>query len=149
MFYGRAAMHLSFFGHPVAGRGCGGRSWVNITLYREFNIGGFERLFQRWGKWGRLGLPHPCMWGKLGALCKEIIRPILQGSHSLENSLNLRGSPWKGLEFYFSLKSPYIFVQVLEFSSTVNVVAWKVLFNTFWLSKTEYKSISSEKLKVI
>ena len=40
-------------------------------------------------------------------------------------------------------------MQVLEFSSTVNVVAWKVLFNTFWLSKKEYKSVSSEKLKVI
>ena len=43
-------MHLSFFGHPVAGRGWGGRSWVNITLYGEFNIGGFERLPQSWGK---------------------------------------------------------------------------------------------------
>ena len=128
IFYGRAVMHLSFFGHPVAGRG-GGRSCVNITLHGEFNRGGFERLPQRWGKWGRFGLPHPCR-----------IRPILQGSHSLENSLNFRESPWKGLEFYFSLKRPYIFVQVLEFSSTVNVVAWKVLFNTFWLSKTDDKS---------
>ena len=31
---------------------------------------------------------------------------IIQGSHSLEKSLNLRGRPWKVLEFHFSLKSP-------------------------------------------
>ena len=28
------------------------------------------------------------------------------GSHSFEKSLNFRGSPWKVLEFHFSLKSP-------------------------------------------
>ena len=38
--------------------------------------------------------------------------------------LNFRGSPLK----------------VLEFSSALNVVAWKVFFYGFWLSKTEYES---------
>ena len=51
----------------------------------------------------------------------------------LETSLNFCASPWK----------------VLEFSSTLNVVAWKDFFDAFWLSKTEYKSLSSESLKVI
>ena len=41
----------------------------------------------------------------------------------LEMSLNFYASPWK----------------VLEFSSSVNVVAWKVFFDAFWLSKTEYE----------
>ena len=43
-----------------------------------------------------------------------------QGSHSLEKSLNSRESFWKALEF----------------SSALNVVAWKVFFDAFWLSKT-------------
>ena len=43
-----------------------------------------------------------------------------QGSHSLEKSMNFR--------------------EVLEFSSTLNVAAWKVFFDAFWLSKTEYES---------
>ena len=47
-----------------------------------------------------------------------------QGSHSLEKSLNFRGSSWK----------------VLEFSLTLIIVAWKELFDAFWLSKAEYKS---------
>ena len=42
----------------------------------------------------------------------------------LEKSLNFCASPWKELEF----------------SSTLNVVAWKEFFDAFWLSKTEYKS---------
>ena len=127
-FTGGLLCTYHFSAIPWRGGGAGGEV-LRITLHGEFNRGGFERLPQRWGKWGRFGLPHPCR-----------IRPILQGSHSLENSLSFRESPWKGLEFYFSLKRPYIFVQVLEFSSTVNVVAWKVLFNTFWLSKTDDKS---------
>ena len=45
-------------------------------------------------------------------------------SFFLEKSLNCSASPWK----------------VLEFSSTLNVVAWKVFFDAFWLSKTEYES---------
>ena len=49
-------MHLSFFGHPVAGRGGGGgwRSCVNITLHGEFNRGGFERLPRDGGNEGGL-----------------------------------------------------------------------------------------------
>ena len=43
----------------------------------------------------------------LFAMC--LTAPPLQGSHSLEKSLNLRGSPWKVLESHFSLKSPWIF----------------------------------------
>ena len=39
-----------------------------------------------------------------------------------------------------SLKSREISVQVLEFTSTLNVVDWKEFFDAFWLSKTEYKS---------
>ena len=39
-----------------------------------------------------------------------------------------------------SLKSLEISVQVLEFTSTLNVVDWKEFFDAFWLSKTEYKS---------
>ena len=54
IFYGRAVMHLSFFGHPVAGRGGGGRSCVNITLHGEFNRGGFERLPRDGGNEGGL-----------------------------------------------------------------------------------------------
>ena len=38
------------------------------------------------------------------------------------------------------LKSPSILGEVLEFSSTLNVAAWKVFFYAFWLSKTEYES---------
>ena len=38
------------------------------------------------------------------------------------------------------LKNPSILGEVLEFSSTLNVVAWKVFFDAFWLSKTEYES---------
>ena len=38
----------------------------------------------------------------------------IRGWHSLEKSLNLRGSPWKVLEFYFSLKSTQVPVLVLE-----------------------------------
>ena len=44
----------------------------------------------------------------------------VQGSHSLEKSLN--------------------FCQVLECSLTLNVVGWKVFFVAFWLSKTKHKS---------
>ena len=65
---------------------------------------------------------------------------------------------WKVLEFQGnSLKSPWIpfFLEnslhfcaspskVLEFSSTLNVVARKEFFDAFWLSKTEYKSYLSE-----
>ena len=59
------------------------------------------------------------------------VPPFDQGSHSLESSLNSRGSPWKVLKFLCkSLKSPW-------FSSTLNVVAWKVSFDAFWLSKTK------------
>ena len=57
-----------------------------------------------------------------------------QGLHSLEKSLNCRGSPWKVLEFHFPWK-------VLEFSSTLNVKSGlESVFNASWLSKTEYKS---------
>ena len=37
-----------------------------------------------------------------------------QGSHSPEKALNFRKRPWKFLELYFSLRSPYISVQVFE-----------------------------------
>ena len=30
--------------------------------------------------------------------------------------------------------------ELIEFSSTLNLVGWKVFFDAFWLSKTEYKS---------
>ena len=75
---------------------------------------------------------------------------LLQGSHSLDKSLNFRENPWKVLEFHFSLKSPNkfpckSFKKVLEFSSTLEctVVAWKVFFDAFWLSKTGYESLIS------
>ena len=42
----------------------------------------------------------------------------------LKKSLNFHASPWN----------------VLEFSSPLNVVAWKVLFDAFWLSKTGCES---------
>ena len=35
------------------------------------------------------------------------------------------------------LKCPWILGEVLELSSTLNLVAWKVFFDDFWLSKTE------------
>ena len=72
-----------------------------------------------------------------------LIKKMKQSSHSLEKSLNFRGSlksswipffPEKSLNF---CASPW---KVLEFSSTLNVVAWKVCFDAFWLSRTEYKS---------
>ena len=56
-----------------------------------------------------------------------------QGLHSLEKSLNCRGSPWKVLEFHFSMKSPWIFFS-FECSGLERV------FWCFWLSETEYKS---------
>ena len=48
----------------------------------------------------------------------------------LEKSLNFCASPWK----------------VLDFSSPLNVGAWKVFFIAFWLSNMSH---SSQKLKVI
>ena len=39
-----------------------------------------------------------------------------------------------------SLKRLEISVQVLEFTSSLNVVDWKEFFDAFSLSKTEYKS---------
>ena len=48
-------------------------------------------------------------------------------------SLNFRGSPWKVLEFHFSMKSPWIFFS-FECSGLERV------FWCFWLSETEYKS---------
>ena len=56
-------------------------------------------------------------------VCTVLKSPWILGE-VLEKSLNFCASPWK----------------VLEFSSTLNVVAWKVFFDAFWLSKTEYKS---------
>ena len=67
----------------------------------------------------------------LFAMC--LTAPPLQGSHSLEKSLNLREIFEKSLNPIFPWK-------VLEFSSTLNVVAWKVVSDAFWLSKTEYES---------
>ena len=43
----------------------------------------------------------------------------MQGWHSCEKSLNFCASPWK----------------VLEFFSTLNIVAWKVFLNTFCKSQ--------------
>ena len=48
----------------------------------------------------------------------------IRGWHSLEKSLNSI-FPWK------VLKSLCKFLKVLEFSSTLNVVAWKVFFDCF------------------
>ena len=59
----------------------------------------------------------------------------LQGSHSLEKSLYFFE---KSLNF---CASP---LKVLEFSSTLSEVPWKVFFDAFWLSKTEYKSFVRE-----
>ena len=58
---------------------------------------------------------------------------ILHRSHSLEKTLNFRGSPWKLLIFLWkSLKSPWIFFN-FQFSGLESV------FDAFfWLSKTEY-----------
>ncbi len=53
--------------------------------------------------------------------------PHFPGSHSLEKYLNFRGSSWKVLEFHFSLKSPWICVQVLEKSLKLCASPWKVL----------------------
>ena len=55
----------------------------------------------------------------------------LQGSHSLEKFLNLRGE---------LLKSPEIPCKPLSLLHLSNVVALKVICNAFWLSKTETKS---------
>ena len=62
-------MHISFFGHPLVGWWGGGGG----------NGGGlvYQILAQRENR----------------GLCVKKIRPILQGSHGLENSLNFRGSP--------------------------------------------------------
>ena len=64
-------------------------------------------------------------------------------------------SPWilgKVIEFHFSLKKVLKclckFLKILEFSSTLNVVAWKVFFNAFCLPR-QNMTHSSEKLKVI
>ena len=62
-----------------------------------------------------------------------LIEKMKQSSHSLEKSLNSI-LPLKILNFL--CKS----LKLLEFSSTLNVVAWKVCFDAFWLSRTEYKS---------
>ena len=73
----------------------------------------------------------------------KLIRPLRQGSHSLEKYLNFREVLEKSLKSIFLEKSlnfcasPW---KVLEFSSTLNVVAWKEFFDAFWLSETEYKS---------
>ena len=55
----------------------------------------------------------------LGEVLEESLTPFF-----LEKSWNFSASPWK----------------VLEFSLTLNLVARKVFFDAFWLSKTEYKS---------
>ena len=85
-------------------------------------------------------------WDILGAkisqfTCLMLFVFIEQGLHSLEKSLNIRGSPWKVLEFLFtwkvlkflskSLKSPWIFFY-FERSDLESV------FLCFLLSKTGY-----------
>ena len=61
-------------------------------------------------------------WKVLKFLCKSLESPWIP--FFLDKSLNFCASPWI----------------VVEFSSTMNVVAWKEFFDAFWLSKTEYKS---------
>ena len=64
-------------------------------------------------------------------------------------SLNFRESPWKILEFHFSLKSPNKFPckslksPWIFFYFECTVVAWKVFFHAFWLSKTGCESLIS------
>ena len=60
-------------------------------------------------------------------------RWIFQASHRLEKSLNFCASPWK----------------VLEFSSTLNVVAWKEFFDAFRLCVRQNVNHSSENLNFI
>ena len=66
---------------------------------------------------------------------------VLKGSwmlgEVLEKFLKYSIFSWKFLKFLCKL-------EVLEFSSTLNVVAWKVFVDAFWLSKTEYKSLLRE-----
>ena len=58
---------------------------------------------------GPLAIGKVSKWALKGFLPRnteeDFFEPY-QGSHSLEKSLNFRGSPWKVLEFHFSLKSP-------------------------------------------
>ena len=72
-----------------------------------------------------------------------LIKKMKRSSHSLEKSLNFRGSfekslnsifPWKILKFLCkSLKSPWIFF-------SFKCSGLKSVFWCFWLSRTEYKS---------
>ena len=48
---------------------------------------------------------------------------VSQGLHSFEKSLNFRRSPWKVVEFHFSLKSPWIFFN-FEFYSGLEGIFW-------------------------
>ena len=78
------------------------------------------------------------MWWPVWYLTLMLISDLLiekmkQSSHSLEKSLNSI-LPLKILKFLCKSLKP------LEFSSTLNVVAWKVCFDAFWLSRAEYKS---------
>ena len=63
----------------------------------------------------------PCPWVQTGII--SLINKVKTETGFAQS--------WKPLNFY---ASPW---KVLEFSSTLNVVARKVFFDAFWLSKTE------------
>ena len=72
-------------------------------------------------------------WPIYCRVCSVLKSPWILGE-VLEKSLNFI-FPWKVLKFLCT--SPW---NVLKFSPNLTVVAWKVLFDAFWLSKTGYES---------